>query len=620
MSSLYNKGYLNTYDDEKMLNIIEGKTSSIPDPNKIEDRYTYVGLQHYLIKYIEENGKKNNVKLLLNKFYDDFIKYPYRFVDSPLIENGFLNRFVPLPLSIKIHTLKYKYFESYNNLDLYETLMKRKKLNNDQKNNLYSFLIYQMKNNYNEYSIEIEKCIKDILNSNKPVSKLSEMEIKFYCVYVAKKTSQGQVSPDIHLMTLHPCYGGFEKDNIIYINKTAPHIDRIEILTKVICHETRHAMQEKDAKTKNSKTAFEMARQLLFERYINKDVFQLYKDNYQYLGIELDADSYGYYYSTVLLQTLGRKDLADKLQEEAKERLQKRHFYECVKIIDGLDSPIDEFNVENLDAIIKKHPEELKTFKVLRNLYNDDGSRKPLSNLIARRIKQGFDYRGIYDNYINYEIIKDKLHTIDLVKTPKNIQEKYFKSLSEICSDKVLLLKEYCADTEYKNTESDQIISTTLYQINLLDKILGYIDQNMNYVLACKEKKILNEMSFIYNFIRDLNGFDLNNINNKVIEKDPTIKQKISILKNKHQSIAKKYNMQCINDMINDLSIEEKHALIVTPEGRTTQLIDYLYYDLLPNLNTNSTISFNGKKTHITNIIKYYKTQIKEINQSIKHI
>ena len=620
MSSLYNKGYINTYDDEKMLNIIEGKTSNIPDPNKIEDRYIYVGLQHYLIKYIEENGKKNNVKLLLNKYYDDFIKYPYLFVDSPLIENGFLNRFVPLPLSIKIHALKHKYFESYNNLDLFETYMKRKKLNNEQKNNLYSFFIYQMKNNYNEYSVEIEKCIKEILNSNKPVSKLSEMEIKFYCVYVAQKTSQGHVSPDIHLITADPSCGGYEKNNIIYINKTASHIDRIEILTRVICHETRHAMQEKDAKTKNSKAAFEMARQLLFETYIKQNVFKLYKDNYQYLGIELDADSYGYYYSTILLQTLGRKDLADKLQKEAKEKLQKRHFYECAKIVNGIDSPIDEFNVECLDSIIKKHPEELKTYKVLRNLYNDDGSRKPLSNLIARRIKQGFDYRGIYDNYINYEISKDKLYTIDLVKTPKNIQEKYFKSLSEICSDKVLLLKDYCADTEYKNTNSDQIISTTLYQIKLLDKILGYIDQNMDYVLACKEKKVLNEMSFIYNFIRDLNGFSLNNINNKVIEKDPAIKQSITILKDKHQSIVKKYNIQCITDMINDLSIEEKHALIITPEGKTIQLIDYLYYDLLPNLSANSTISFNGKKTHISRIINYYKTQIKRNIESNKHV
>ncbi|MBR5369851.1 MAG: hypothetical protein IK137_00945 [Bacilli bacterium] len=620
MSSLYNKNYISIYDDEEMLNIIEGKTNNIPDPNKIEDRYNYIVLQHYLIKYIEENGKKNNAKLLLNKYYEDFIKYPHLFVDSPLLENSFLNRFIPLPINIKVHILKYKYFESYNNLDIYEILMRHNKLSNNQKNKLYSFLIYQMKNNYNKYNIEIEKCIKEILNSNKPISQLNDMELKFYCMYVAKKAGQNQVVPDVHIIKDDPNYGGYEKDSVIYINSTSNYIDGIHTLTRIVCHETRHAMQEKDAKNKNSKTAFEMARHLLFEKYINTDAFNVYKKNYKYSGIELDAEGYGYYYSTILLQTLGRKDLADKIQEDAKKNLNTRHFYECAKTMDGMDFPIDAFNVEYMDMIIKEHPEELKTYKVLRNLYNDDGTRKPLSNLISRRIKQGFDYRGIYDNYINYEISKDRLYNISLEKTPKNTQIKYFKSLSEICSDKVLLLKEYCDDQNYQNTDSNQIIYTTLYQIELLDKLLGYIDQKMDYILECKEKQVLNESSFIYNFIRDLNGFSLNNINNEVIRDNPLINQKINILKSKHQSITKKYNMQCINDMIKDLSIEEKHALIITPDGRTTQLIDYLYYDLLPNLNVHSTIHFNGKKTHISHIIKYYKSQIKINSGSNKHI
>ena len=72
--------------------------------------------------------------------------------------------------------------------------------------------------------------------------------------------------------------------------------------------------------------------------------------------------------------------------------------------------------------------------------------------------------------------------------------------------------------------------------------------------------------------------------------------------------------------MINDLSIEEKHTIIITPDGMQKQLIDYLYYDILPSLNIHSTISINGNNIHISHIIKYYKTQIKESNGSNKHI
>lgn len=59
MSSLYNKEYLNTVNKTVLDNIINGTTSF--DPTSLKDRKTTVVLQHYLIKYIEEHGKTNNV-------------------------------------------------------------------------------------------------------------------------------------------------------------------------------------------------------------------------------------------------------------------------------------------------------------------------------------------------------------------------------------------------------------------------------------------------------------------------------------------------------------------------------------------------------------------------------
>lgn len=612
MSSLYNKNYIYSYNQKELLDILNGKTFYTLNITNLYERRKYITLQHFLIKYLEKHGKTKNIKELLKKYYSDFIQYPYLFADSPLLNQSFINRFISLKDRKQILKLKNSYYDPKENTHLSELVLSNNKLSNNQKNRLYAYLVTLLRSNDTKYNDILERHARLILNSNKKINELSEMETKFYCLYVAKHAGRDVLNSDLHLINTDPKLYGSQLHNIIFINTNANNSKELWEITKIIYHETRHAYQEKQAYNKTSRVAFEMTRHILFSKYLNTKEFNLYKENYRYIDIELDAEGYALIYSEVFLKTFDREDLSIKVNELKNATSYQRHFYEIMYNEKGIAISPDAFTVDYLDKIVKEHPEELKTYKVLQNLYNKDGSKKSLSNLIAHRINESLEDRGIYDNYINYEIVKNRLFEIDMINTKPEVNKKIFKSLGDIYIKKSELFKDYCSDTKYKEMNEKQIRLTTLYELQIIYNILSFIDYNMNSLLEHREIPI-SSTSFIYNFIYEFIDFNYDNMNNEVIKNDPLIKERFKKLLDKRNSVVKKYNEQYIKDRIDDLSIEERHKIIKTPEGITMQLQDYLFNDLLPRLDSYTSVEINGEKVHASSIIKAYKDQINNV-------
>lgn len=616
MSSLYKKNYIDNYDSNVMLDILEGNTSYIPDPYNLKERRIYVTLQHYLIKYIEEHGKTKITNSLLKKYYTDFANSPQLFVNSPLISDDFLNRFVPKKAKEKIIECKDKFYSSIDAKKIYIKLMQTNQITELEKNKLYSYLITILRSGnqqrISKYNEIITTCIKKILDNDKKVKNMNETELKFYCTYVAKHAGENNVFPDVHIMDISPNISGKENSNIVYINKNCCGMTELYVVTQTVCHEVKHAMQEKDAKTKDTKTAFEMAVQKLFTKYLSTKDYNSYNLNYRYVAIELDAEEYGFYFSKVLLSSLGRNDLCEKLRDLEKTTLGKRRLYEFMYDVNKKPNYMDACIVTYMDAILKAHPEEIKEYKVLKNFYNDDGTRKSLGDLLARRANQGFEDRGLYDNYVSYEIAKNRLFELDIANTNKELSRKLFKALGSICRDKALLFQEYCEDNPNCTTKEEisQVKSTARYQLQIVSNILNFIDYEMKHVLNSEEEEISNR-SFIYDFIYDFRDFNLNAINNSIIKNDPVIQSKMRVLLNRHNNIVKKFNEQYIKDKIKDLDENQKNTIIETPEKVKMTFKEYIYLDLLPRLDAYSTVDINGKKTHVSYIIKNYVNKIK---------
>ena len=613
MSSLYSKNYIFSINPEDIKPIFTGEINYIPDPNNIEERKKYITIQHYLIKELEEKGKTPIINKLLKKYINDFLKYPHLFIDSPLIRDNFVNRYLPKDIRNKIIDFRRKYLDRNQNNEIYIKLINNQDLSETQKNRLYSYLIHQMKIGNELLENEYSECAMRILNSNKPIKDLNNTELKFYCTYVAKLVGKDfNIFPDVHITKAPPNNGGSEIHNIIYINKYSLYKPTIHDITQVVCHEARHAKQEIEVKTSKSKLSFEMASHMLLKKYLNTKDYDMYKVNYRYCDIEIDAERSGFFNAAVILARLNRPDLSFIQCEKEAKYLKKRNYYECMINKDGKRMSSDQFIVENLNNIIKKHPEELKRYKVLENFYKPNGSSKPFINMLTEKADQSFANRSIFDSFINYGIAKGELEKIKLKKITKEEKTKVFRSLSQIFNSRANVVKTYMFDTEYEKEEQNQMKITTLYQIKILDNIISYIDENIDIVLSLKEEDKINNKSFIYDFIRRFKDFNLKYTANVVLKNDKLIQERIDNLINKCQKITKKYDEQYIIDRIDDLSEEELNTIILTPERNRMPFKEYLFHDLLPKMNGNNTIPINGANSPINDIIKHYKKEVRK--------
>ena len=159
--------------------------------------------------------------------------------------------------------------------------------------------------------------------------------------------------------------------------------------------------------------------------------------------------------------------------------------------------------------------------------------------------------------------------------------------------------------------DKKQITLTTLYELKTIDNILNFIDSNIEFLLNCRENNKLTTTSFIYNYIHDLSGFDIDKINNEVIKNDPLIRKRVDSLLIKHNIVVKKINEQYIKDRISDLSVEETHKIIKTPEGYEMPLMNYLYDELLSRISSHTDVIINNQNTQLDVILKYCISQVK---------
>lgn len=618
MSSLYNKGYITASVDRKVNKILTEGGSFDIDVDDLSNREAYVVVQHCLIKYIEQHGKTDNVDKMLKKFYDDFITHPHLFLDSPLVKDGFLDRFMPKEFREKAKKFRSEYYNVNSCSKIYEKLMKNYSLSDKEKNRLYAYLIKQIESGNPNYNNAINNCINKILSSNKTIKELNDMELKFYCKFIAQKEGEyNEVYPDVHIVSRKPTNGGFEMAGSIFINKDTEYTKSLALVTQTVCHETRHAIQEKLSKEKINKVSFEYARHELFVKYLMTEDYDVYHKNYRYSGIELDAEETGYANAAALLSSFGRNDMAEEVRNQRREKFDRRHFYEYMLGKDKHMINADDFIVGYLDEIIKNNPEEVKNYKALTAIYNEEGKRKPFTRIIGNLMFQGIDDRGLYDNYVNYGIVRDELDRLDLQRAGKENCRKLFDSLSYIYQTKSYMFNEYCNDTNYsKNNLDIHVEKSTSYELDLLNKIISYVDKNMDIVLDSNDEDKLSSSGFIHRFIYYFRDFDASKIKNEAIKNSPEIQERLNKLLSSTDSVIRKFNRQYIKDRIKDLSSEQLNTTIKTPDGVNMTLNEYLFYDLLPRIDGHTTIEVDGRKLYVDKIIKNCIDEVNKVNIS----
>ena len=241
----YTKNYTG---EEYFKSILDGKTPYTLSINNLtsKEQQKYCAFQHYLVKTALSGNYKNECIKYLSLMYTDFRNKPYLFCDSPIIKNNFLNSFVDsVEYRNKIINYRNKYYNGTIAKQLYDRQL-NEILNNDEKNQLYAYIINYL-DSIKDYKTLykdtiLNDAIKNIINSD--FRKLNDMQLKFYCQYISRfALREKKYKSIVQIGTDRSSLGGYELNDYIFINKNSNMNELIELLTEIVCHESRHLVQ-----------------------------------------------------------------------------------------------------------------------------------------------------------------------------------------------------------------------------------------------------------------------------------------------------------------------------------------------------------------------------------------
>ena len=607
---MYDQRYIDCWDERCFDDYLDGNFNYTPNINDKDDRelLKYYAFQHYLIKsYINGHRQAECVKYLKG-MYNDFRNYPHLFADSPLLKNQTLDALMG-DSDFKKKVIQFR--DSYYNLNEAGKLYQKEKtteLSDVEKNRLYANLMHLIYSDNPTHKNVVESEIRRIVNSK--FNSLNDTELTFYCQYVSKY-SIGSRDFRTHVVfgTTTSSVNGYSINDYIFMNKKA--FGSVAMMTETICHETRHAVQNHEGASKDTRSAFDMAQRELFCKYLNTFDYDSYHENYRYSGIEIDAEKHGHWDAVVLLSAFGRKDLAERVRNDRIATTDTRNYYDLMIDSNKKEIPTDTYIVHRMNQIINSHPDEINTFPVLNKFYSKDGSLKQFSEIMNQRMNAGIDDRGLYDNYINVGIREGRLSEINLNGASDDYIAKFNSTLADIYRENVCFnLNEYFGDTKNsflgKKYSDGQIIKVTYYKLGLAYSTLKFVNNNFDVLLKPYKNQKISNQNPLFNFIYDFRDFDPSQIKNPVILNSPALMDKIGKFKAMVDSVIGKFNAAYIDSRMNEVPSNIRTMIVPSSEYGNITFDEYMKKVVAGKMDGHQEVTINNQKIYVGELIKLY--------------
>lgn len=621
---MYSQEYIDSINETKLIDILN-KRKSLPSATSktIDDIRIYYVLQHYLVKKIIEKSDRKAAYELLEKYYEDFIKYPYLFVISPLIRNKNLDLlFGDKEFVKKIKEVRQKYFST----DDINTLIRKSQnnsLSEDEKNRYYALLIHNIRNPKFESIVSdeidriIDRCIEKDNKGNEidiGIRNLSQMEINFYSQYITLFDNSRNLFIPAFSGEMEERTYGFHCGKMIFLNTKGKMAQSLALFTETICHETRHAIQVYDSKKESNKKAFETVQFGLFNKYTPEKNLS-YLRNYRYSSIELDAEKLGHYNAGLFFYMRKRKGLYESVRQNRVDNYDKRNYYAYMIDSDNKRVPVDEFVVKNFDKIMTKHKEERNKYPVLQEYYDANGNRKSLLEfLIQRRTKYSPD-NEMYDNFINYGIKNNELYTINLKRMDNDTKKDILYSLRNIYRSHTYNRLLAVSNDNPKDISPQQAVITTNYSINQAIRILDYVNANYDEFMTINGKNKIDNNNPIFDFIIDLRDHTLDKVQNPLLKGNERFISKYQELQSKVKELTDKFNKSYLNTRLDYLGKENLSRTIKLKDIGELTVEDYLYNYALPGMDSHQYVTFNGQKIYISDLLTSIKQHLDNENK-----
>ena len=602
---MYDQEIIDTVSEKKLKNIFDGREKhdfSIVNEDSDEQKL-YFAFQHYLIKLYLNNYKRNRCVEFLNKMYGELFVYPHLFYNSPLIDMKTINSLISNTATKKMVIDK---INSYYNKQGRDDLLKKRAsrgLTKEEHDRLYANLqrIIYSKDERDTKLVFDE--ITRIMDTD--FKKLSDSQLRFYCQYASSRFLKYQTTVVLGKAKNSSLRGFSCKLRYIFINKDA--FDSLAMMTKTVCHESRHSQQYLDAKKNVTECGFEFAQRELFSKYLDSVTFNSYHENYRHSSIEMDAENLGYTNAGILFAMHYRSNLYDKVRKERKNAINERGKYSFLKNVNGKNEYPEKVIVENMNDIIKNNPNELNNFPVLRKFYHQDGRVRSFPELIKNRIADSGDsnFKGAYNTFIDYGIFNGDLDMIKLNTFSKNEIYDFLQYFIPFhYRNKTGEIKESLKDEKNIDEFSSKIANKEIYyspkqveyivgwDCNYVINVLQFIDDNFDAIVnACTYKKV-ERSDKIYEFISEWRDFTFDEIKNPAISNSKKVMEKIKEITVKVDKIIRKFNYAAVVSRLDYVPGEVRNMIIYN--GKMT-FDDYMKKVIAPKLDSRQQFTYNGK-------------------------
>ena len=600
MEKLYNDGLINLYGEQTAIRFIMDNTpedlfglyENLLDDVDRENTKSLFTFENFLIKHynsITNQEVKDKLSAVLNMLYDsiDYKNIPNdralstasNFFKCTLARNTFINLYASdeqkegirktkeeISKLFKKIVDKYKqYFDKKINLInagidySNDSELKNMELESSEKSLLLNcFISKDLIDDINLEDIK-EKMFIDLISDTYNISHSID-EKEFLARYAMEHFFESDFvgMPEVSVANdlEERCLGGTAYNGCyIYINGSlivnSYNIDIIQ----TACHEYQHIVQHKSKNRNNDLGYYKMIRDLP-NNYIDDNE---YETNYEYMEIELDAESTAYKKLFNYLNPLFKKynldvtllnEYLDKLYRKFDER---RPVFNSRKELNGESVPYYKYNIEVLEKIIKEHPEVINEYPVLNNIFDLTGNLKDFNSInlngdycesiIADYILY-LNYNKSFDNY-NFDnkseeelnnffdlisIAFDKIGNLlcNLLDSPNNL---YSNNATESYSD---LINEVWRLYKIVNNNFNIIINNSLkpHLFMTINRILESYIANYNNLESFFSSTEVNDAYFKYIILIIKSLSDIKKKYNNYIFEEELKERKDFVIKN----------------------------------------------------------------------------------------
>ena len=508
------KYYQKLLAEESYLSLLRNRVSRFNNKNNIQaqDLASIDAFENYIVYMLHSNPNQLNPGYMA-KYRDNMFREleqnPNLIFDSIIFRRQTASLLFTPNQFAKIQEIKNQAINLSHTT--YDKIMNNQQVSAVETEVFLRFLITQIENPNPQIQKVLDNMYSILLknpNHKKLVAK--EFILKYSAHLAAKKLSIPE--PHVYLSDTNIKGETYKEKNygesignsgIITLNRNLidlekPYSSEISGVFKfiqTISHEVKHSAQAFEVQQGTiSFNAYEYIKFLLFSSHLSSQEFNEYKANYRHSEIESDANKFGWRFASDLLAKYAPDELERVKNQMDTKAIVTQYNEALANKTDGKKRLVKEsYNTKFLNEIISKDPTLIQKYPLLSAIYNANGERKSLLELLESEQKISKNNHNsielmFYEHFIS-AFHRNEFHQI----IPETLQQEqqflYFSKIIDLIISEITQLKR--SIKIIAQSSEKEFTNVNKVRIERIKSLLGILNENQELITKLREIDLL---------------------------------------------------------------------------------------------------------------------------------